>query len=677
MNGRWNLILLIFVWQCFSMNAWGQDADKVENTELESMTIIGAPAAPEAVEVSSRFYLPESVEAVQTLTREDIEAIQPRDVTDLIEYSLGMNMWKQGARIHTFSFSRGDEVSVILDGVYLTSNEARRMISDIPVEMIDSIKFVRDASVITIGPLMSFGSASAGSPNQGFIIIETRKKGPDTQYGTQLRASYASHDTFKASGVTGQSWQDDKFTFSAGYQRTQSQGRDGWNNGYTGDTLLLNGGFNSDALLAGVSLYYNTAEREIQRHESIYTGELNENAWEYDPIDTLLISINLTRPWNEHHATSLTYGWNRTECTRYMYKTTIDNNTVTGEDAEDSSREWNLIHSIATDRNTFKIGAQMVRWYYLLEGYTSAREEEIYGAYVTDAYKLKAWWSMDAALRVDKKKIIQGGDTYLSNGTQVKLSDGEWTDEAFVASLGNAWQINPKWKLTARYSFNLTPTPDVLTTVDDSELPDEQRHRWEVGVAADFNKAVRVSATPFYYNIKNAKVSAGKISTDANGAPILDPVTGDPTDVTVYDSQNRELYGFELSIKGRFYKEILGYELGWTHFVDTEEDGINGTENPENKFSGRLNWRYGGWRSDLTVLHVGPYSSYGYTVGDFTTVNLSVSRTMFNDVKVTLFGKNITDDEYATNNKGFPTFAQWGCLRDVGAAYGVEVSYSF
>ena len=675
MSRIWNWVLLIFLLQCFSLNAWGQGVEKKENTELESMTVIGETVASEEVEPSSRFYLPESVEAVQTLTREDIEAIQPRDVTDLIEYSLGMNMWRQGARIHTFSFSRGDAVSVILNGVYLTSNEARRMISDIPVEMIDSIKFVRDASVITIGPLMSFGTAEEGSPNQGFIIIETRKKGPDTKYGTQIRASYASYDTFKASAVTGHSWQDDRFTFSAGYQRTQSQGRDAWNNGYTGDTFLFNGGFNSDALLASISLYYNTAAREIQRHKSIYTGELNENAWEYDPIDTLLMSVNLTRPWNEHHTTSLTYGWNRTECTGYRY--TIDDKSATGDDAKDRSSEWNLTHSIATDRNTFKIGTQMVSWFQFIERASSPREEEIYGAYVTDAYKIKAWWSIDAALRVDKKKIVQGGDTYLSNGTQVKLSDGEWTDEAFVASLGNAWQLNPIWKLTARYSFNLTPTPDVLTTVDDSELPDEQRHRYEVGVAADFNKAIQVSATPFYYNIKNAKISADTLSTDANGDSILDPVTGDPMDVTVYDAQDRELYGFELSIKGRFYKDILGYELGWTHFVDTEEDGNNGTENPENKFSGRLNWHYGDWRSDLTILHVGPYSSYGYTVGDFTTVNLSVSRKLFNDVKVTLFGKNITDDEYATNNKGFPTFAQWGCLRDVGATYGVEISYSF
>lgn len=673
--GLKKMVIAVLFCQCMVISAQAQEIEAEQPQELESLTVsVKKTEAP----VSSRFYLPESVEAVQTLTREDIEAIQPNDVPDLIESSLGMSIRRQGSRIHTFSSSRGESVSVILNGVYLTSTEARRMLSDIPVEMIDSIKFIRDASVITVGPLMSFGRAEEGSPNQGFIIIETRKKGPDTKYGTELRTSYASYDTFKASGFSGHSWQDDRFTFSAGYQRTQSQGREDWNNGYTGDTFLLNAGFNSDALLASASLYYNTASREIQRYEDIYTGALDENVWEYDPIDTLLMSFNLTRPWNEHHTTSLTYGWNQTECTGYFYKTSIDNSTVAGRDAEDKSEEWNLTHAVTTDHNTFKIGGQIVSWLQLGEMDDAAREERIYGVYATDVYKITPAWSVDTAIRVDKKKVIQGGDKYLSSGTMTSLSDGEWTDAAYVLSIGNAWQINAIWKLTARYSFNLTPTPDVLTTVNDADLPDEERQRYEVGIQADFNKAFKVTATPFYYNIKNAKVSAGTIAEDADGNPLIDPDTGEETEVTVYeaDTGHRELYGVEMSVSGRFLRDILGYELGWTYFVDTDEDGETGNEIPENKFSGRLNWRYGAWESNLMILHVAPYSSVGHTVGDFTTVNLNVSRTFLEDFKITLFGKNLTDDEYYTNYKG-GRWGDMGVLRDVGATYGVELSFRF
>ena len=668
------MVILVVLCQCMGMSAQGQEIGEEQPQELEPIIV---SAKKTEAPVSSRFYLPESVKATQTLTREDIEAIQPRDVSDLIETSLGMSIRRQGARVHNFCSSRGDSVSVILNGVYLTSTEASRMIGDIPVEMIDSIKFIRDASVITVGPLMSFGSASGGSPNQGFIIIETRKKGPDTKYGTEIRSSYASYDTFKASGFTGHSWQDQRFTLSGGYQRTQSQGRDDWNNGYAGDTLMLNGGFNSDALLASASFYYNTASREIQRHMSIDTGELNENAWEYDPIDTLLMAFNLTRPWNEQQITSLTYGWNKTECTRYMYQTTTDNSTITGADAEDRSEEWNLSHAITGQQNTFKIGGQIVSWYQLKEGGTSAREERIYGVYATDVYNITPTWSVDAAGRIDKKEIVQGGDKYLSSGTEVKLSDGEWTDEAYVFSLGNAWQINPVWNLTARYSFNLTPTPDVLTTVDDTDLPEEQRHRYEIGIEANFNETFQVMVTPFYYDIKNSKVSAGTIDEDADGNPIIDPDTGEETSLTVYDAEDRQLWGFEMGITGRFFQDKLGYELGWTHFVDSEEDGENGNEYPENKFSGRLNWRYHDWNSNLTVVHVTPYLSYGYTVGDFTTINASVSRKFSENLTLTVYGQNIADEEYATMNKGYPSTAKWGVLRDVGATYGVEFSYRF
>ncbi|WP_320042035.1 TonB-dependent receptor domain-containing protein [uncultured Desulfobacter sp.] len=684
------MVILLALWQSLGISAQGQEVEDNTAQELEPITVSGKKEVPCNAPVTSRYYLPESVQATQTLTREDIEAIAPHDVSDLIETSLGMSIRRQGARVHNFSFSRGDSVSVILNGVYLTSTEARRMIGDIPVEMIDSIKFVRDASVITVGPLMSFGSVSKGSPNQGFIIIETRKKGPDTPYGTELVTSFASYDTWKASGFTGHSWQDDRFTFSGGYQRTQSQGREHWNNGYEGDTFLLNGGFNSDELQVSTSFYYNSASREIQRHVGIYTGEtdypesgptpagvLNNNIWKYDPIETLLVTFNLTRPWNEHQTTSLTYGWNRTESTRYGYTTTTDKDTVISDEGEDRSEEWNLSHAIAGEKNTLKFGAQVVTWYQRSEMSSNPDEERIYGVYATDAYKITPDWSVDAAIRMDKKKIIQGGDKYLSSGTTVKLSDGEWTDEAYVLSLGNAWQVNSVWKLTARYSFNLTPTPDVLTTLDDKELPDEERHRYEVGIEAFFNDAFRITATPFYYNIKNSKVSAGSISTDANRDPIIDPDTGEETTLTIYDADNRELYGFEMSVNGNFLHGMLGYELGWTHFVDSDEDGETGNEFPENKYSGRLNWHYGDWDSNVTVLYVAPYLSNGYTVGDFTVINMSISWRYSENLKLTLFGQNLLDDEYTTNNKGYPTRAQWGVLQDVGATVGVALNYRF
>ena len=637
----------------------------------------------------SRFAIPASVEATQTFTQEDIAAIRPRDVYDLIEGSLGMTITRQGARVHNFAYSRGDDVGIILDGVYLTQTEARRVLGDLAPELIQSIRFVRDSTVLTIAPLMGFGSAAAGSPNQGFILIETRhaQPGKDT---AELRASYASYDTWKASGFAAQSWLDGHANLSAGYLHTESGGKADWNNGYVGNSFMANGGYDDSGFSVGASVYVNRAARDIQRAMGTYTGKtrypvsgptpkgvLDKNVWVYDPMDTTVFSANAARHWNTAHTTALLYGWTEAEGTRYAYTTTQDRAKVTGSEAKDWAQEWNLSHTIADERNTFKIGAQSLDWYQLTEGQDTPRREQLYGYYLTDEYRINPAWSVDVALRTDRKQVVKGGDKYLSNGREVRLSDGDWGDDATAASLGTAWQIDPVFRVSARYSYNRTPTPDVLTTLDDAALPAEVRSRYELGLEAKVNRALAVTLTPFYYDIQDAKVAAGTLTKDSDGNPILDPSTGQETSLTLYDAADRIRKGLELNLSGRFADDALGYELGWTAFANDEEDGENGSEFPDNKYSARLDWRHGPWNSTLSLLKVDPYLSYGYTVGDFTTVNLSVARRFDHGITVTLYGQNLTDEQYGTNNKGYPATANWGVLRDVGATYGVEVAVVF
>lgn len=646
----------------------------------------GDSGAPPAY---SRFALPKSVQASETLSREDIAAIRPRDIPDLIESALGMSISRQGARVHNFSYDRGDSVGIILDGVYLSPTEAQRVLGDLPTEMIESVEFLRDSTVITIAPLMSFGSAGGGSPNQGFIVITTRRSGPGKD-GGEVRASYASYETWKSSAFLGHSWLDGRLTLGAGYQHSESAGKADWNNAYNGDTGLLNGGYNGPELIATASLFLNQASRKIQRATGTYTGTtaypvsgptpngvLDKNIWKYDPMDTTAFSLNLARPWNEHHTTALTYGWTQAKGTQYAYTTTTSKGAVAGAQAKDKVAEWNLSHTVSGEQNTFKLGIQNVNWLQLTEGNSLPRKEEVRGYYVTDEYRILPGWSVDAAYRMDEKKVLQGGDKYLADGSKVQLSNGQATDKASLFALGIAWQINDIFRVSGRYSFNRTPTPDVLTTRNNATLAGEQRTRYEFGLDAHFSKAVRASLTPFYYDIKNAKVSDGSITKDPQGNTLIDAATGLPTSVTVYKAADRRRQGFELSLKGRLAADAIGYEFGWTHFTDSQEDGITGSEFPDNKFSARLNWRHGAWDTNLSALKVDPYLSYGYTVGDFTTVNLSIARQFDHGITVTLYGQNLTDEHYATNNKGYPATANWGVLRDVGATYGIEMGVKF
>ncbi|SER83378.1 TonB dependent receptor [Azotobacter beijerinckii] len=177
--------------------------------------------------------------------------------------------------------------------------------------------------------------------------------------------------------------------------------------------------------------------------------------------------------------------------------------------------------------------------------------------------------------------------------------------------------------------------------------------------------------------LRNAKVSDGSITSDADGNPIIDSSTGEETSITVYKAVDEVIRkGFEVSFQGRL-GGAWSYELGWTYYDANDEDGQTGSEVPDNKYNARLGWQQGPWSASLSAVRVDSYLSYGYTVGDFTTVNLNLTRELGHGVSVALFGQNLADERYATNNKGYPATANWGVLRDVGATYGTELRFRF
>ncbi|MFM2482392.1 TonB-dependent receptor [Celerinatantimonas sp. YJH-8] len=638
---------------------------------------------------SSRFSLPQSVEATQVLTREDIEEIHPRDIMDLIENSLGFSIRRQGARVHNFSYNRGDNVSIILDGVYLTPTTAQRVLGDIPPESVESIEFLRDSSVITISPLMGFGSANAGTPNQGFILIKTRKKKPDANHSSEISSSYASYDTWKVHGFTNQDFLDKKLTVGAGYQHSTSNGKSHWNNGYQFNTYLLNGAYQAQRFSIDGSLFINKGSRDIQRSVGIYEGvppnrnttpkgELSSNIWRYAPMDTYVTAINTRYHWNDHQTTAITLGYSRATGTQYAYYTYSDPATVSGSKGKDWAKEWTLSHTLMYGDNIFKIGLQSVEWYQLSEGRTAPNQEHVYGASLSDEYQLTEQWVIDGALRMDKKKIIHSGTKYLEDSTRIKMAEGEWTDDAYLASIGTAWQMNPTYRFSARYSFNYTPTPDSLTTRNDTSLSAERRHRFELGARAHFSPALQLSVTPFFYYIKNRKVTDGSIS-------VVDD-DGTPNSISIYTLAPTVIRkGLELTLKGRFQLKNdnhLNYELGWSYLSDNSTNDTS--DFPNNKYNARLGWRHHALQTHINVLHVASYMSNDYSVGNFTTINMTVAYDITPDITLTAFGENITDRHYSTMNKGsIKTIspsgrnAPWGLMEDIGATYGVSMSLKF
>ncbi|MDR0701186.1 MAG: TonB-dependent receptor [Azoarcus sp.] len=673
-----------------------------EVTVLPEVTVTGGGGNPGDLPAArlpahERAAVPVSVEGVQTFAREDIEALRPRDVFDLMETSLGMSITRQGSRINNFSQNRGGNVAFLIDGVYLTGTQAQRAAGDIPVGMIESISFVRDGSVLSILPVMGFGSR-VSAPNQGVVVIHTlRRAGGEDR--AHARASYGTFDTWKLSGGFKHSWTDGRLQLGGGYQHSASNGKHGWNNAYATDTYMLNGGWKDSDFMAMASVFVNRGEREIQRYigviggSSTAVGELGPEVWKYDPRNTEVFTLNLARYWNDAHATALTYGHGKVDGKGLFYTAAAPKESVPPRYFKDVSSDLNLSHSIETPKNTFKAGVQRIGFHQLTETLPGAarapREEEIYGLYVTDEYRITPALAVDASLRMDRKHVEKGGDKYGADGGTVKVSNDVWTDKAWLFALGAAWQIDPVWRVSGRYAWSRTPTPDTITTANDQNLPDERLHRWELGLDAKLHPAFNASFTPFYYVVKDAKV------TDGSAPPISvwNPDSSSYENLSVYATADKVIRkGFELALRGRFPVApagefgTLGYELGWSHFKDDSIDARSGSvETPENRYTARLDWEYGPWKSTISALRVDEYCHFFrgacLPTGNFTTVNLNVRRTFAHGVTVSLYGQNITGKRYWTRHKtgtGATVFPEsWGAIADVGATWGVEIGVDF
>ena len=641
-----------------------------------------------------RVATPASVEGIQTFSREDIEALRPRDVFDLMETSLGMSMTRQGSRVNNFPQNRGGNVAFLIDGVYLTSTQAQRVVGDIPVGMIESIRFVRDGSVLSILPVMGFGSR-VPAPSQGVVVIQTlRSAGGEDR--AHVRASYGTFDTWKLSGGFKHSWADGRLQLGGGYQHSASNGKHDWNNAYATDTYMVGGGWRDSHFMAMASVFVNKGEREIQRYIGVIggsttkVGELGPEVWKYDPRDTEVFTLNLARYWNDAHTTALTWGKSTVDGKGLFYTVTTPKGSVPPRYFRDESSDLNVSHSIETANNTFRAGAQRIGFHQLTEVLPGAarnpREEEIYGLYVTDEYRITSALAIDVGLRMDRKHVEKGGDKYGADGSAIKVSDDVWTDRAWLFALGGAWQISPVWRVSGRYAWSKTPTPDTITTARGQNLPAERLHRWELGLDARLHPALQVSLTPFYYVVKDAKVTDGSVPPIS----VWNPDTSSYENLSVYTTVDEAIRkGFEFTLKGRFPASrfgTLGYELGWSHFRD---DAVNaqssGVETPENRYTARLDWEYGPWKSTISALRVDEYCHFFrgacLSTGDFTTMNLNVRRTFAHGVTVSLYGQNITDKRYWTRHKtgtGATVFPEsLGAIADVGATWGVEVGVDF
>ncbi|HBE76201.1 MAG TPA: hypothetical protein DDW65_00200 [Firmicutes bacterium] len=643
-------------------------SDRVPVTEVEVNDSKNQKGEAE----SSQTQTPDSTSAVETFTAEDIEAMRPNDVYDVIESAMGMDIARQGARIHNFTTARGGDVAIIVDGVYVTKTMAQRVLGDIPVSMIQSIKIIRDSTVLTLSPMGAFGSTSGGASDQGAIIITTKKaagKGKDIE----ANIGYSSYNTQKIGVFAGTKIQD-RVDLGFGYAKSKSDGKDGWNMGYDFNSFLFKGGYTDKSWIVNSSLYINNGWREIQRHFDSTVTSYNTTSipeWKYDPMNSMIFALNIVKPWNVNDITTFSFGRTKDEGTQYgnIYNATTDVWTLAaGKDAEDRANEVNLFHTMHLGFNTLKIGTQIIGSYQLTEGNTTAAEDEIYGYYIIDENRLNEKLSLDGGIRFDKRHITEGTEKYLADGNKVKGVDDKWTDDTYGISLGANYQINQTYSILPRIGYNHTPTPEIWTTVNNEELPAEKRMKYELGFLAGYSKAFNTTLTAFYYDVKDAKTAAGTVKI------VEDGTTYSINKYGLVDEVERS--GLELSLDGQIIAG-LKYKFGYTYY--TSSSASEDVAAPDNKYSLQLNYKNKSLGAGISALKVDPYeySNTGVTVGDFTVININLDKYFSPDIKISLFGRNVTDKHYATMYKSSSQVQEWGFLYDVGAVYGIELTKKF
>ncbi|MCB2192718.1 MAG: TonB-dependent receptor [Deltaproteobacteria bacterium] len=641
-----------------------QAQPKADKTNPEKMDPMEVSATRVEEPANSPYHLPASSAAsIWAIDHDQIMALEPRDIFDVLGYAPGVQVSFQGRKGMNFvsgrgggNFIGGTSYAFIIDGAYIPWTQSSRMMADFPVETIESIQVVRDTTTLTLAPLTTLGGI--GATIQGVIIIKTRKPSKSNQ--SELKVGYGNLDSYKA--YVNNSGKNESAYYSLNYKKNHTDGRDDWNNGSDSDVILLKGGYDKNGLTADASFYYDWASREIQRSTAV--SKTYGAKWEYDPLDTLMATLNLAKQWNKSQSTSLGLYTGRINTT-INYRTWV-NSTYSSDDQEDNVVQADLRHIIVSGKNNFRVGAQAIWWdcpdgqlYY--EGFE--RKEQLYSGYIYDEYSLTKAWSVDAGLRADFRHISKGINKF--SPTSVTPSDiinDDWAEPSYSVAAGTAYRFNPMWEASFRMSFVQQGSDDYLFTKDGQSLDSERQMRYEAGLVARIHPALQATFTAFLYDLTDMKQVVGSVTV---GEDVYN----------VYANADAIRDGFEVNFTGYLFTTALNYGLSYSYQRsdnDADDDAI-----PHHTASLRLGYRYNPFSVNLMARYVSEYNSNQfavnnsyYEIGDFSRIDANVNYDFVvgkTQWRATIFGQNLTDEEYETR-------LGW---KDVGLLFGVELGLKF
>lgn len=663
---------------------------------LSPITVSGAVVRPDLAPQSAQnpFRITESSSShTQTITREEIEDLRPRDVFELLNNATGV-IATQGSRKGFSGLSiRGDSnFRWIVDGAYLQPNMAGRIMRSIPVMAIEEVTIVRGASALTMGPMT--GSASpGGAPVDGFVIVRTRKPAKD---GGQARLALESFDTVQAGVWAGNVLGDadtkgyiagminyadtngpkDKLDNGAGYNLWSSTGAG-----------LFKAGLDTSGWLIDFMAYKDDSEFGIPNANKHFSSGNpptfgTTGDWRIDPSKTDVYVISGNRQWGSGHTTL--FSLSATESHQVL--------TTTADALNDNKNiHLHLRHNIDFGKSRLVVGGDYQHWnnpsgmnYFE----SIPREEKTRGWFAQFEHKLfDDRLALDASLRKDTVTVVRGLDYYTAGaqppgGTASPLiyRDRKLPAATFF-STGAGFRLADQWKMTARYgqnkqvSNNLNPVPGVV-------LGDDEQKKWELGlegqIAREFNPALNY----FHRAVKNEKSVKGFTYTSATAATVTCRSTVATTgaaatrwngtsDITeCYGQDDTVRAGLELTINGAF-AERSSYRFGVTDFL--KRTNVEQTT-PKTVADLSVTHGFGPYTLTSALKYVTAYkggsTDAGLYLGGYTRLDLGLGydwKFGSTPIRSSVYGRNLTDKKYETSNG----------VQDIGRVLGVEFLVGF
>lgn len=635
--------------------------------------------------------LPQSARiSSQTLDEEDVDKRQARDVFDLLNYGTGIFTTTSGKKAPANLNIRGDgNFAFIIDGAYVPSLLASRILQTIPAAAIEEVRIVRTSSALAINPLVGL-VAPSGAANNGFIVVRTRKpKETMALIGVQ-GGSFNTYGANAQLGTTFKIGSADGYVHAIGGTYNTDGPRD-FNLDKHYRVLGIKGGLDTGRIALDLSVLKSWAGYGIVRGNAKLRPTTQDDVWRLDPIDSLVATANGTVRWDEHNTTLLTLAYTESKGD-FVTSDLLANGTLANTLVRDNDNTfWNAAvrHNLFLGDTKLQAGADFIHWnnpsgQYYYEGIP--REEKVTGLFLQgDQALFGNRLNLDLGFRLDRVEIVKGIDYFLAGrgpNANVRQIRGEKLPYAKFVSVGVSWRLADNWLINGRYGFSSQgPRTGVVLANPVIPLKGEQRHKWELGFEGQIRSWLKPSLNGFI------------VKTNNEVQPLAYAVVAGEQ-VGLYGNTDSKRTGAEAILSGRWGSTGRegGYRASLTHYFSVlDPSGLLARTQPKTVAEITFDQALGGWRVAGAAKYVSGYESNAFTrcaapnlnctgappptspflpLGDFVNVDFSLSRQFSvrgTPMRLTASVKNLLDDNYETTI-GYPS---------IGRQFGLELTAAF